>query len=548
MRLVSAVLAVALALGGASAGALSASAAEPPPTRLALAIPLTVPPETTGLIPAERLESYTSPTGILTRKLDAVLGRQVAIGIDPMIIASIRILGNTAPVSAIDWLERLRGAANQTFALSYADSDLAALSQAGSSTVLAPTFFPIDPARYPVEQDEDGADEATSTPSPGQTTPPAEPAVPTSETITDWPYTLENVRWPRSNTLTAADLTSFNAEVPVTTILNSGNVTATPRASAAVGENAVLVSDEIISRLLADAVAALTPLDWQAAVDRLSAELEKRPADTTILAAFDRTASDRVGRLAETVAAVTQLAGIQPTGLAAAMAEPPATVRVADIPVDAERVSRVRLMLAAEARIIPFSSILTDPAPLTGERRLSLLALSSNSWVDPATDWTTAVDAWLAQSNAILTSVQIAESSTLNFFQDNGNLPIAVSNQLDYPVTVYVTVRSATGILVVTNSRVPVEIEAGSQARASIPVQSIANGQASLQVSLSSQSNVAIGAPKTITTNVAAGWETTATFVIAALLVVLFIAGILRTVVKRRKARADEADAEADAG
>lgn len=543
MRLVSAVIALALALGGIPAAAGVASAAEALPTRLALALPLTVPPESTGLISAEDLEDYTSPGGILTRKLNAVEGQQIAIGIDPIIIASIRILGNTAPESAIDWLERLGEVGNETFALSYADSDIAALSQAGSGTVLAPTSFPIDPTRYPAVPEEDG-----ETAPPGQTTPPVAPAVPTLETITDWPYTIENVLWPRRNTITAADLASFNATTPATTILGSGNVTATPSASAVAGENAVLVSDEIVSGLLTEAVEAFTPVDWQAAIDRLAAELERKPGNTTILATFDRTSRETVGRLAETVAAATQLAGIQPTGLAATSAEPPTGVRVADAPVDADRVSRLRLMLAAEARIVPFSSVMADPAPLTGERRLSMLALSSNSWVDPTTVWIAAVEEWLEQSNAILNSVQIAESSTLTFVQDEGTLPIVVSNQLDYPITVYVTVRSATGILVVMNSRVPGEIEADSQARVYVPVQSIANGQASLQVSLSSATNVPIGTAKTITVNVAAGWETTVTWVIAALLVILFVAGIVRTVIKRRKARIGEPDADQEQG
>src|SRR5690554_15602 len=146
MRLVSALLALALTTGGVLGAAATASAAEAATTRLALAVPLTVPPESTGLIPADRLESYTSPTGILTRTLDAVEGHTVTIGIDPMIIASIRILGNTAPDSALLWLDRLKNVNNETFALSYADSDLAALSQAGSTTVLAPTSFEVDPS------------------------------------------------------------------------------------------------------------------------------------------------------------------------------------------------------------------------------------------------------------------------------------------------------------------------------------------------------------------------------------------------------------------
>lgn len=537
MRLVSALLALALAAGGSLAAAGTASAVEASTTRLALAVPLTVPPEATGLIPPESLESYTSPTGILTRTLDAVEGQTVAIGIDPMIIASIRILGNTAPDSAISWLDRLKSVSNETFALSYADSDLAALSQAGATTVLAPTSFQIDPSRYPVGTAD--AAEPEPTPSPGQTTPPETPEVPTSETLLDWPYTLDSVLWPRNNTIKAADLASFNAAAPVTTILSSGNVTATPAASAVVGEHAVLVSDEIVSGLVSEALNAFTPVLWQEAISALTTELLRAPAANTVLATVDRSS---VGspRLAETVAAISDMASLQLSTLAEAQAEPQSAARVADIPVDPDRVSRVRLMLAAEARIGAFSSILNDPSPLTGERRLSLLALSSNTWVTTSGSvWVSAVDDWLTRSGEILASVQVTES-TLNFFQDRGNLPISVSNSLDYPVTVYVTARASTGILVVTQSRVPVEIPAGSAVRAMVPVQSIANGQASLQVSLSSETNVAIGSPHTVSANVVAGWETTATFVVAALLALLFIAGIVRTVLKRRAVRREE--------
>jgi hypothetical protein len=531
MRLVSALLALAMALGGIPAAAGSASATETPVTRLALVIPMTVPPQSTGLIPAESLETYTAPAGRLTRTLDAVAGQPVAIGLDPMIIASIRILGNTAPPSATQWLQRLLEADNEIFPLSYADTDVAALSQAGSAGVLAPTWFPIDPNLYP----ESPADQPSGspTPSPGQTTPPT-PAVPTVETILDWPYTLEGILWPRPNTVTSADITGVNAAGPVTTILSSGNVTPTPSASAAVGEHQVLVSDETVSNLLEEALGAPTTADWQVAIDRIAAELAGSVGNRTVLAAFDRTPVVS-SRLAATVATVSQLVGVQPTTLAATQGEPRTAVRVADIPADADRVSRIRLMLAAEARIVPFSSVMADPAPLIGERRLSMLALASNSWAGTATLWTTTVDGWLERSNQILTSVHIAESSTLNFFQDTGNLPIAVSNELEYPVRVYVSVRSSTGILVVTDSRVPLDIPAGSQARASIPVQSIANGEATLDVSLSSETNVPIGSPHTVTANVVAGWETTATFVIAGLLVILFIAGIIRTVLKRRK-------------
>jgi hypothetical protein len=62
MRIISALLALALATAGLFAATGTASAAEAPATRLALAVPLTVPPEATGLIAPESLQNYTSPT------------------------------------------------------------------------------------------------------------------------------------------------------------------------------------------------------------------------------------------------------------------------------------------------------------------------------------------------------------------------------------------------------------------------------------------------------------------------------------------------------
>ena len=122
IRRVGAVLALVLGFAVALPFAASApaQAADPnQPVRLAIAGPLTVPASSIGLIDADALEAYTRPLGLLTQQLDAVFGRQVAIGVDPMIIASIRALGTTAPESALVWLQRLEDAPNQIFPLAY---------------------------------------------------------------------------------------------------------------------------------------------------------------------------------------------------------------------------------------------------------------------------------------------------------------------------------------------------------------------------------------------------------------------------------------------
>src|SRR5688572_33288753 len=87
-------LSVVLGAGVAAAapsasGAPAAPRAPGDPVALTLVVPLTVPPNATGLLDADTLTRYTSPLGLLTRQLDAVIDTPVAIGLDPQIIASI---------------------------------------------------------------------------------------------------------------------------------------------------------------------------------------------------------------------------------------------------------------------------------------------------------------------------------------------------------------------------------------------------------------------------------------------------------------------------
>ena len=183
-------------------------------TRLAIVAPITAPTQSIGLIGADVLAAYTAPGGLLERQLDQAIGRRVTLAIDPMILASIRILGSSAPLSAVQWLDRLDEATNETFALSYADSDIAATSQAGSAEPLAPTSFAIDPGLFAAPEQPTPtptptpSDSATPTPSPS--TVPI-PPLPTPESLVDWDYTLSGVAWPGEDTVSENDLSHFGA-------------------------------------------------------------------------------------------------------------------------------------------------------------------------------------------------------------------------------------------------------------------------------------------------------------------------------------------------
>jgi len=212
-------------------------------------------------------------------------------------------------------------------------------------------------------------------------------------------------------------------------------------------------------------------------------------------------------------------------------------VKVTAAPEPPTRVATASALLASERQVTAFSSVLVDPTALTGPRRLALLATFAQSWHTDQAGWNQAADQYRTSGGVILDAVRIPDSSTITFPQEKGNLPIAVRNELDFPVTVYVTVQPERAILEVVDSRVELTIEANSQAKAQIPVQSIANGQVLTKVSLSSATNVAISQPTFVELNVQAGWETAATVVLAIMVVGLFVAGVWRTINRLRKLR-----------
>ena len=503
---------------------------------------LTAPESRTGLLDAGSLSLYTSPTGALTRDLDAVIDTPVAIGIDPMIPASIRVLGTAAPQSAVDWLERLEGASNQTFALTYADSDITVGLQAGSPTVLAPTSFDyaIDPSRFSPAVEESATPSPTPTPAPT----PSDPVLPTAESLMAWDYTVPSIAWPVAGTVMATDLAAITASGYTTTILSSGNVERSVRgqATATVAGSSTIVTDDSLSTLLNEAVEAPTIEGWQATVGLLQAALdasalEGGPVGATTVLALDRGSLGSATRLGITLDAIEALPSTDVTAFSATLAVPPNPATLVERPQTPDRVASAASLLATEAFDASFATVAQNPSLITGERRLILLSTMSSSWSTYPGGWGSAVALYLAESVDLHNSVRVVKSSDINLIADRASLPVTVSNALNQPVTVNINVTAPTPLLEIEQPSVAVTIEPDSQKRAQIPVQSLSNGTAQISVSISSTTGVPIGAPTSVKINVYAGWETPITFTLGFLVFAVFAFGIARLIVRRSRAR-----------
>lgn len=531
---------------------------------VALVAPLTAPVTggASGLIEAGQLENWTGPTGLLTRQLDALAGRQVAIGLDPRIIASIRVLGSSAPASATAWLQRLANVPNEVFPLAYADADLAVQAQLGLPAVLGPTTFTdaLDPANFsePAADDAEGgsAGGAGAEPTPTPTEGPGEPqptpgAVPTDEQVLEWPYTRTDIAWPADDTVGTGNLSYFDAAGLTTALLAPGNVEPAEGAesSATIEGSTALVADAGLTSPLREASVASTDTEWRAATGRLLAELalDAGVARTTVLATFDRGAPAQSARVATLIDEIAGSPWSALAGLSDAIGAPPEARTLIDEPESEERRASVERMVGAEADVTQFATVLADEDLLTGPVRRELLALLDVAWLEDREGWNAAIDAWLTSQAETLEAVSVVPSSTVNVLSRESPLPTTVQNLLPYPVTVVVNVAPSNGRLIVEDE-MEVTVEPESRSTVNVPVAAgVGNGEVTLTVSLSSTTGVPVGSPTQIEANVQADWEGLGAGILATIAVLVFGIGIWRNIRRRRRERAALAIAATDA-
>ena len=137
-------------------------------------------------------------------------------------------------------------------------------------------------------------------------------------------------------------------------------------------------------------------------------------------------------------------------------------------------------------------------------------------------------------------------SSTIQLLTANADLPIAVRNDLPWPVTVQLFVSPTDPRLEVTPMTETV-VEANSTKRVKVPVSArVGSGEVDLRLSLYSPTGVQIQGQEEIRVAVRAEWETIGLIVFGGLAVVLIALGVIRTVRRKRHEAAEEAAVEAE--
>ena len=501
-------------------------------------VPITAGPQATGALGADALRELTAEDGDLRQQLDAVSGTDAILAVDPAITASIRALGKAAPADAVTWLDELMALPNDRFALQYGDADLAAQIGAGATAPARLTSYSayLDAANFEADT---GAGGATPAPSPT----PGAPVVPTLDELFDVGADRGSVFWPATGTAGAETAAALGAltgtdDTPVT-LLPSSVVGSDAAAHATAGGADLLVYDEGLSSLLAQ---ASTTADAAERADIL-AEYTARAALTAptgpLLVTVDRATGRSEAALRDAIRAATALPSWSTTDLGALLATDPTAVALASVAPDADRVAVITEFRDAQTGLSRIAGVLEDPSLLASSERATELQLLGNAWLGDREGWDAAIQTQRERIATWTDGVALVPGGPITLAGSSAPLVFTVRNDLPWPARLDLLASPGDARLVI-ESRTEVEIGAQQTSRVAIPVSAlVGSGESSVQLQLRTRAGVDIGPGETIRVSVRAEWEAVSVIILSALVSVLLVFGVVRTIRRRRRMPVD---------
>ncbi|SJM63469.1 hypothetical protein FM112_09240 [Gulosibacter sp. 10] len=577
------------------------------PVTVSPIVPIVAPVTDRALLSIEELEELTAEEGRLTELLDAVEGSSATLAIDPRLLVSIRALGDDAPETALEWIERLEALENDSFPLEFADASLTLQQQAGLEEPLEPTDFSYETSQHEflvevnpdadgegagqdaeADAQETGAPTGTGEagPTPPQTTGAADAAgaepdatdpagtapeeaeadgeeepetesvpPPGLEELLAFDYTRDDLQWPAAGTV--SDLGALAEWRGGTVILDGAQVTlspdryATPSSQHRIGDTEVLVTDTQIDQAVADAVTAESPMEFQdgaaevaTLLSVVSRELPNEARE--IVTTLPRSALEDPSRLGELL---DQLDSHGWTSLApapAAASDPAALTETELLPMPHSEaaIGKFNALREAETRGIALSSLYEDPGEVTGELRAELL-FALNGGLIQSDRWDTVSGSFVRLATDAADRISVVEGSEIQLIGHESSLPLFVENATDREVTVVVELRPTTGHLSVTDSATVV-VPPGGVTRATLPVEAIANGVSGVEATLWTVDGTPLNSEADLVVNVNSTLESVAVVLLIGSGVVLFVLGVWRTLRRRRRERSEEVGQSSD--
>ncbi|GMA29019.1 hypothetical protein GCM10025874_22720 [Arenivirga flava] len=259
--------------------------------RVATVVPLTSGvATTTGVLDEGQLTALTGEQGRLRTRLDAATAAGATIAVDPMVLASIRRLGTSAPAAAAAWLADLEASTLDSFLLGYGDVDPIELLRANGASLRSPASldFAMDAADFAEEPAPTPSATASPTATPATEAPDDDTALPDVAALTAWEPTLPELVWPVGAVAPAQLDGLVGAQ---SALLDDRSLASVPADSARIDTALpTVVERSAVSRAVAQAASATSTAAWQTAMARVKALLavDARAGSATVVAALPR--------------------------------------------------------------------------------------------------------------------------------------------------------------------------------------------------------------------------------------------------------------------
>ena len=521
-------------------------------TSIGVVVAVTAGPRATGLLTADELTALTGPEGRLTALLSGVSGTSAILAVDPSVLASIRVLGDAAPATAVAWLDRLAALPNERFALQFGDADVSVQADAGLTNLLEPTNlgYAMSPTNF---ANSDSA--SNPTPAPSATTDGTDGSgdtvtLPEKAELLAVPGARSAIFWPAQGRADEDALRSLSQQpsasgAPATVLLSSAEVRRSEtRAAATTADGAPLMVYESGASGAVRATASAPTGSAQAASAIISAQMALQASNPSgpLVITTERMPEVSAIALRAAIDTVFGYPGVVPATLSSLLTAERASAESTAEP-DSDAARQLDRLLAAEQSIGEFSSIIDEPSLLTGPERTAILQLIGAGWRDDPEGWQTALEEHAAATTTTLTSVAIQQPSTVQLVSPEAVLPFFVRNDLPYAVNV-VLVSTPDNLRLDVERTTPVRAEPGVNTRVEVGVQArVGSGEVGIELRLLSPTFQQIGPIQRADVTVRADWERIGIIGLGAIVVLLLGAGLVRTVLRRRRARAaDDAD------
>ncbi|MDU7428850.1 MAG: DUF6049 family protein [Actinomyces urogenitalis] len=184
------------------------------------------------------------------------------------------------------------------------------------------------------------------------------------------------------------------------------------------------------------------------------------------------------------------------------------------------------------------ASVLSSPSSVLG------LSTEVESWAS-ATSWradpqgrSAYIDQARQTGTAMTERITVVPSSTINVISSSADLPLRIQSSLDQDVTVRIHLKPGSTRLQASKD-VTVTVPAHGQASATVPIKAVGSGDVDVHITVLAADSTPVGTAITLHTRVRADWESLGTTAVAAVLVVMLLAGIVRTVRRGRRSGAD---------